>query len=258
MNSANPSRGPSEVRPGVRVYPSAEAVAHAAAQEFVELARRFVAGEGVFHAALSGGSTPRQLFRLLASEAFRASVSWDKVHLYWGDERCVPPDHPDSNFAMAQRELLSHVSLPPENIHRIAAEQPDLGRAAKDYEETLRRNLALNGQGFPRFHLIFLGMGPDGHTASLFPGVANLASTSRWVSTPFVEKFGAYRMTLTLPVLNAAHEVIFLVTGAEKAEPLRAVLAGTGQPPLPAQLVTVPNGRRVFLVDQSAAALLNH
>ena len=255
MNITNPSLPSREAWPGVLVYPDPLAVAHAATQAFVESSRQAIGSRGLFHAALSGGSTPRQLFRLLASDDFRESIDWAHIHLYWSDERCVPPDHPDSNFGMAQRELLQHISIPPENIHRMKAELPDLRRTAKEYEETLRQNLPQNLQGFPCFDLILLGMGPDGHTASLFPGATDPSDPSAWVDTPFVEKLHAYRMTLTLEVLNAAREVVFLITGADKAEPLRAVIKGS-IPPLPAQLVTVPHGRRRFLVDEPAARLL--
>ena len=256
MNNTNASSGAREVRPGVLVYPDLPDVARAAAQEFVKLAGRFIATHGMFHAALSGGNTPAQLFRLVASDEFRQAIDWASTHLYWSDERCVPPDHPDSNFGMAQRELLQHISIPPGNIHRMKAELPDLDRAAKDYEDTLRQNLPLSSEGFPCFDLIFLGMGPDGHTASLFPGAEDPRQTSDWVITPYVEKFHTHRMSLTLPVLNAAREVIFLVSGADKAESLRSVIEGTCNPPLPAQLVTVPDGRLLFLVDESAASLL--
>ncbi len=248
---------PPEVQPGVRVCPDAPGVARAAARLFVEWTWQSIAGEGVFFVALSGGNTPRELYRLLATEEFRTQVDWAKVHLFWGDERAVPPDHPESNYGMARRELLVRVPIPLANVHRMQAEQASLGRAAQDYEETLRRYLPLDARGFPRLHLIFLGLGPDGHTASLFPGARKVRATSRWVSTPVHPKFGSRRMTLTLPVLNAAHRVLFLVTGAEKAAALRDVLDGTYDPPLPAQLVNVPHGRREFLVDEAAASLLS-
>lgn len=253
---ANRSLLPPEVQPGVRVCPDAPAVARAAARLFVEWAWQFIAREGSFCVALSGGNTPRELYRLLATDEFRSQVDWAKVHVFWGDERAVPPEDPESNYGMARRELLLRVPIPPANVHRMEAERTDLGRAAQDYEEILRRYLPLDARGFPRFHLIFLGLGADGHTASLFPRTRKLRDTSRWVSTPLHPKLGSRRMTLTLPVLNAAHRVLFLVTGAEKAAVLRDVLAGTHDPPLPARLVTVPAGRREFLVDEAAASLL--
>jgi 6-phosphogluconolactonase len=197
------------------------------------------------------------LFELLASSEFRGQVDWAKVHVFWSDERAVPPDHPDSNYGMARRELLLRVPIPQANVHRMEAEKANIGRAAHEYEEVLRKHLELDDRGFPRFHLIFLGMGVDGHTASLFPGARVTRQTSRWVSTPMVAKLNARRMTLTLPVLDAALRVVFLVAGSRKAETLRAVLDGKAEPPYPAQLVQPrDNGLKLFLVDQAAGALL--
>ncbi|HEX2712438.1 MAG TPA: 6-phosphogluconolactonase, partial [Candidatus Acidoferrales bacterium] len=162
-----------------------------------------------------------------------------------------------SNYGMARGELLVRVPIPPGNVHRMEAERPNLGRAAHNYEETLRRYLRVDSHGLPRLHLVLLGMGTDGHTASLFPGARNLRNTLRWVSTPFHPQLRSRRMTLTLPVLNAAHQVLFLVTGPGKAEVLRKVLEQKSDPPLPAQLVAAaPHPHRIFLVDESAAALL--
>lgn len=246
---------PREIRPGVMVCRDAKEVARCAARWFVEWAWQAIARNGSFHAALSGGSTPGELFRQLASAEYRPQVDWAKVKLYWSDERCVPPEHPDSNYGMARTELLIRAPIPPANVFRMEAERSDLGRAAQEYEEVLRRELGRGPSGLPQFDLIFLGMGVDGHTASLFPGMRGLQGTSRWVSTPPVAKLGARRMTLTLPVLNAARRVVFLVTGAEKAAILRTVLGEKVDPPLPAQLVA-PEGERIFLVDEAAAALL--
>jgi 6-phosphogluconolactonase len=181
-------------------------------------------------------------------------VDWPRVHLFWGDERAVPPDHPDSNYGAARRELLLKVPIPPNNVHRMEAESANIGRAAHNYEEILRDNLPLDDRGFPRFHLIMLGMGIEGHTASLFPGSRTLRHTSRWVSTPLVAKLGARRMTLTLPVLDAAERILFLITGGDKAALLKQVLEGTTEPPVPAQLVQPHNGERYFLLDQAAAS----
>ena len=207
--------------------------------------------------ALSGGNTPRQMFVLLASDEFRGQVDWAKVHFFWSDERAVPPANPDSNYGMARREMLIRVPIPEGNVHRMEAEKPSIGRAAHEYEEVLRKYLDLDDRGFPQFHLIYLGMGKDGHTASLFPGARVTRQTSRWVSTPLVTKLNMRRMTLTLPVLDAALRVVFLVVGSEKAEILRTVLQGKSEPPLPAQLVQPRNlGLKLFLVDKAAAALL--
>jgi 6-phosphogluconolactonase len=246
-----------EILPGVRVYPNPTEVARAAARLFVDYAWQSIARHGQFLVALSGGSTPRMMFELLASNEFRGQVDWAKVHVFWGDERAVPPDHPDSNYGVARRLLLLRVPIPQANVHRMEAEKANIGRAAHEYEEVLRQHLERDDRGFPQFHLIFLGMGADGHTASLFPGTRVTRQTSRWVSTPLVAKLNARRMTLTLPVLDAALRVVFLVTGSEKAETLRTVLEGKADPPYPAQLVQLRDkGLKLFLVDQAAGALL--
>jgi 6-phosphogluconolactonase len=249
---------PREILPGVRVCPNPTEVARTAARLFVDYAWQSIARYGQFFVALSGGNTPRMLYQFLASDEFRGQVDWAKVHVFWSDERAVPPDHPDSNYGMARRELLLRVAVPQANVHRMEAEKPNIGRAAHEYEEVLRKYLQFDDRGFPRFHLILLGMGPDGHTASLFPGTRVTRQTSRWVSTPTVAKLNARRMTLTLPVLDAALRVLFLVVGAEKAEILRAVLQGKAEPPYPAQLVQPrDNGLKLFLVDEAAASLLD-
>ena len=246
-----------EVLPGVRVYSDAAEVARAAARFFVDYAWQSIARDGQFFVALSGGSTPRALFELLASPEFRGQVDWAKVQVFWSDERAVPPTSPESNYGLARRELLLRVSIPEGNVHRMEAEKPNIGRAAHEYEGVLRRYLQLDDRGFPKFHLIFLGMGADGHTASLFPGTRATQQTSRWVSTPMVAKLNARRMTFTLPVLDAAQRVVFLVVGADKAETLQAVLMGKAEPPYPTQLVQPRNGVRLFMVDEAAAALLS-
>jgi 6-phosphogluconolactonase len=248
---------PAEILPGVHVYADAGEVARGAARLFVDYAWQSIAKDGQFMVALSGGTTPRAMFALLASDEFRGQVDWGKVHVFWSDERAVPPTNAESNYGMARREFLIRVPIPEGNVHRMEAEKPGIGRAAHEYEEALRKHLDLDDRGFPRFHLIFLGLGKDGHTASLFPGARMLRQTSRWVSTPMVTKLNMRRMTLTLPVLDAASRVVFLVTGQEKAEILHAVLQTKPEPPLPAQLVQPRNrGVRVFLVDKSAAAML--
>lgn len=246
-----------EILPGVHVYANPSEVARGAARHFVDYAWQSIAKDGRFMVALSGGNTPRQMFELLAADEFRAQVDWAKVHVFWSDERAVPPTNSQSNYGMARRELLIRVPIPESNVHRMEAEKPNIGRAAHDYEEVLREHLQLDDQGFPRFHLIFLGLGPDGHTASLFPGTRVVQQTSRWVSTPMVTKLNMRRMTLTLPVLNAASRVVFLVVGSEKAEILHAVLQGKSDPPFPAQLVQPRDrGQKLFLVDKDAAAML--
>jgi 6-phosphogluconolactonase len=249
---------PKEISAGVRVFADPAEVARAAARLFVDFAWQSIARHGKFTVALSGGNTPRAMFGLLASTEFRGQIDWAKVHVFWSDERAVPPESPDSNYGMARKELLVRVPIPQQNVHRMEAEKANIGRAAHDYEEALRQHLELDDRGFPKFHLILLGMGADGHTASLFPGTRVTRETSRWVSTPMVAKLNARRMTLTLPVLDAALRVVFLVVGADKAEMLRAVLEGKADPPYPAQQVQPRDyGLKLFVVDRAAAALLD-
>lgn len=247
-------------RPEIRIVPDADALSRAAAEEFVRQAGEAVETRGRFTVALSGGRTPAAPFRLLAGDgdpSFRARVAWDTVHVFWGDERHVPPDHPDSNYRMAQETMLSRVPIPPENVHRIPSENPDAVKSAAAYEETLRRFFHLAAGPFPRLDLVFLGMGPDGHTASLFPGTAAIHERSRLVVGHWIDSLRASRITLTPPVLNHAACIIFLVAGEEKAEALTAVLQGEYQPDrLPAQIVRPVHGKLLWLVDRAAARCL--
>jgi 6-phosphogluconolactonase len=240
----------------VLACPDAAEVARAAARRFVDWAWQAIARDGLFNVALSGGSTPREMYRLLGTQEFRTQIDWPRVRLFWGDERAVPPDDPDSNYGMVRRELLLRVPIPSENVHRMEAEASPIGRAAHKYEALLREWLPVDDRGFPVFHLVLLGLGADGHTASLFPGARLLRETTRWVSTPSLGKTGTRRMTLTLPVLEAAQRILFLVTGSEKAAMLRVVLCGGTDRELPAQMVQARNGERIFLVDEAAARLL--
>jgi 6-phosphogluconolactonase len=243
----------------IRVFADAEAVSRAAAQEFVRCAGPAIAARGRFAVALSGGSTPRRLYQLLAAEPFRAQVDWSRVDFFWGDERCVPPDHPDSNYRMAREAMLEKLPVPADRVHRMEAERADRDAAARDYEQTLARVLGVPAGGEPpALDLILLGLGPDGHTASLFPHTAALAEKSRWVVVNYVPKFNTDRLTLTAPVLNQAREVLFLVAGADKAEPLAEVLEGPPDPErLPAQMIRPAQGRLVWYVDRLAAARLS-
>jgi len=243
--------------PGVVVLEDAGAVAREGAARFVALAREALGARGAFHVALSGGKTPAALFRVLAADDVRSGLDWNRIHLYWSDERSVPPSHPDSNFGMANRELIGKISIPPGNVHRMEAERTDADRAAQEYEALLRQKLPAGPGGFPCFDLIYLGMGPDGHTASLFPGSAGLNEKTRGVIfQPVIIADGtpAQRMTFTFPLLNAARVVIFLVTGADKTQRLREVLEGTHTPPYPSQGVHPSAGERIFLADRAAAA----
>jgi 6-phosphogluconolactonase len=240
----------------VLVCPDAPEVARTAARRFVDWAWQAIARDGRFQVALSGGTTPREMYRLLATQEFRTQIDWPRVHVFWSDERAVPPDHADSNYGLARRELLLHVPIPTGNVHRMQAEIAPIGRAAHQYETILRNSLELDDRGFPVFHLVILGMGSEGDVASLSASARLLRETTRWVSTPNVDEQGTRRMTLTLPVIEAARRILFLVTGAQKATALRLVLCGNTDRGLPAQLAKPRNGDRIFLVDQAAARLL--
>ena len=223
------------------------------AERFSQLARQSVQGSGRFTVALSGGSTPKHLYSRLSSADYKDRVPWNNVHLFWGDERCVPPDHPESNFGMVHRALLSKIKIPAENIHRMAGEREPQAAAA-DYEKELQRFFGLESGALPRFDLILLGIGEDSHTASLFPGSDALDETERLVVAPFVEKLNSYRLTLTFPVLNQGAEVWLLVTGASKADAVREVLGGASD--LPAAKVQPVDGKLTWFITQDAAAEL--
>jgi 6-phosphogluconolactonase len=227
----------------------------AAAEEFVNLAAGALQMDGRFSVVLSGGSTPKTLYQLLASGAF-PQLPWDKTYLFFGDERHVPPDHPDSNYRMANEAMLSKVPIPAANVFRIPAEMKDADAAASTYEQTLRSFFGLRPGEFPRFDLILLGLGPDGHTASLFPGTSALNQTRRLVVANWVEEFKTHRLTFTYPVLNNAAYVMFLVSGPDKAGILREVLEDP-QADLPSQKVRPSNGPLAWMVDRAAAAGLS-
>jgi 6-phosphogluconolactonase len=227
----------------------------AAAEQFAALARTEVQAKGKFSVALSGGSTPRSLYSLLAGGSI-PDIPWDKIHFFFGDERDVLPDDAESNFRMANEALLSKAPIPAENIFRVRTEIKDAPAAALEYEHTIRAFFRLKPGEFPRFDLIFLGMGPDGHTASLFPGTAGLAETNRLVVANWVEKFHSYRISFTLPVLNHAAFVMFLVSGPDKAATIRQVL-GEGPADFPSAQVHPSAGRLIWLLDSAAAAGLS-
>jgi 6-phosphogluconolactonase len=237
----------------IEIYPDAEQLTQAAAEQFTALAQTAINERGRFTVALSGGSTPRALFQLLATDSFTARIDWSSVQVFWGDERGVPPEHPDSNYRMASETLLDYVPVPESNVHRMQGEL-DPTRAANAYSEILRQTFE---ESPPVFDLILLGMGDDGHTASLFPGTAAVYERNRWVVGHFVGRLQTWRITLTPVVINAARTVLFLVSGANKAERLKQVLEGAFQPHvLPAQIVQPRKSRLLWLVDKAAAAKL--
>jgi len=244
----------------ILVAPSLEDLANEAAALFARGAEEACAARGAFSVALAGGSTPERLYRLLSGEGdplYRARIPWKRIDWFWGDERHVAPDHAESNYRMACEALLSKVPVRDGSVHRIRAENPDAGAAAEAYEAEIRAHFQPRPGALPRFDLILLGMGSDGHTASLFPGTDVLRVSERWVAAPHVPKLAARRITLTPLVINAAAQVIFLVAGAEKAETLREVLEGPQEPDrLPSQLVRPEAGRLVWLLDRQAASRL--
>lgn len=240
------------------VEPDAAALAGRAAQYLTEMAGEAVADRGRARIAISGGSTPKAVFESLADPAqpWLARMPWGSLDLYWVDERCVPPDHDESNYRMTREALLDKVPLRPEQIHRMEGElEPE--RAADRYESELRSSFRLEGAEQPRFDLIALGMGSDGHTASLFPYTEALHELDRLVAANRVPQKDAWRITLTWPVIDHASSVFFLVAGADKAEILKEVLTGPRDPErLPSQLIWPVSGILTLILDQAAAALL--
>ena len=234
----------------VRILPDAEAIAHIAARIFQSAAAVAIASRGRFSVALSGGSSPQRLYRMLGS-AYRANIRWDLTHIFWSDERCVPADHAQSNFRLANEELISRISMPAGNIHRMRGELPP-EEAAREYELDLRTHFGVDG--IPKFDLILLGMGSDGHAASLFPGAETLSEMERLAVPAYAASVGNWRITLTVPVLNSASLVVFLVTGRTKAEIVTEILAKGKRDPYPAGAISPQHGRIVWLLDHDAAA----
>lgn len=242
--------------PEVVVAPDPDAVADEAARRFADAARAAVKARGAFHVALSGGSTPQRFHARLATDPAYSSLPWAETHIYFGDERCVPPDHAESNFRMAHETLLSSVPIPEGQIHRMEGEDAEPRRAAERYEARIRAALP-HGQ-LPRLDLAWLGLGTDGHTASLFPGTEALDETVRLVIAPWANAVDAYRLTFTLPLLNAARAVVFVVEGEGKAGVVRRVLKPrNGEPVLPAARVRPTAGTLTWLLDTAASRALD-
>jgi 6-phosphogluconolactonase len=229
---------------------NAQVIAQEAARHIIASARKAADMGKEFSLVLSGGSTPQILYEELASS--EADINWVRVHLFWGDERCVPPDHKDSNYRTAFESFISHVSIPADHIHRIKGEV-DPEKAAEEYEQEIRRHFAENSG----FDLVLLGMGDDGHTASLFPHTGALFAENRLVVSNYVEKLASSRITLTSVAINRSACVIFLVSGEGKADVLAQVLEGEYQPEVfPSQLINPPDGNLIWLFDTAAAGNL--
>lgn len=240
----------------VRVLPDAEALARAAADLFAHLTIEAVTLRGRAIVALSGGTTPRRMGELLATPPARERVPWNRLEIFWGDERWVPQDDAESNAGVARRTFLDRVPLPPTQVHPFSTDLPDPATAARAYAARIQEIIGA-GEGVPRFDLVLLGMGDDGHTASLFPGTAALSEHDTWVVANHVPELETVRLTLTVPVLNGGREVVFLVGGAGKAEALAAVLEGPeATSRLPAQLIRPVDGHLLWLVDRDAASQL--
>jgi 6-phosphogluconolactonase len=249
------------VRGNVEVFPTADELTVAAAERFIACAATAIESTETFSVALSGGSTPHALFALLATPAYASRVQWPRVHVFWGDERCVPPDDDDSNYRMAHEMLLAHVPVRATNIHRIRGEESPAA-AAQQYERELRSAFD-TPTGPPRaapgsrFDLVLLGLGTNGHTASLFPHMQSVREHTRWVMEENVEMLQMWRITLTPVILNQAAEIVFLVAGKEKAPILRRVLYGAREvDDLPAQVIAPADGRLRWMIDAAAAAEL--
>lgn len=232
------------------IFPTKDAFIAGAAEFMAAQATEALAGRGRWTVALAGGGTPQPIYARLAEAGYARRIDWRRVHLFFGDERCVPPDDTRSNYRMAREALLDHVPLPAENVHRMAGEN-DPALAALAYEQEIRR--LFRSAATPTFDLICLGLGDNGHTASLFPGTASLRERERWIVPQYVEVMQSWRVTMTAPLINAARHVAFFVEGAGKAEMLQRVLHGPFDPDvLPAQMIQPANGQLHWLVDAAA------
>ena len=248
---------PATAQREVQIFPEAGALTRRAAEEFLKSVADAVAQKGSFTVALAGGSTPKALYSQLADEPLRSQIPWEKLHFFFGDERHAPPDGAESNFRMANEALFSKGAIKPEQITRIKGEYADTEKAALEYEQALRAYFELKVGEYPRFDLVLLGMGEEGHTLSLFPGTKALHATDRIVVRNWVGKLYTERITLTATAANHASRVIFMVTRADKAPALKAVLEGPYEPEqLPAQLIQPASGKLLWLVDQAAGSML--
>jgi 6-phosphogluconolactonase len=246
-------------RTEIRLFADLEKLSEAAAGEFCRIACQAIAERGRAVVTLSGGSTPRRLYELLTTDRYRHRVAWDRVEFFWGDERAVPPDHSDSNCRMTREVLLEPLAIPTAHIHRIDGERNDLDAAALAYEREIAHVFGVLADGPPpAFDLVLLGLGADGHTASLFPGTDAAGEASRWVVSQYMPAIAANRVTMTPRLLNAARHLMFLVVGTEKADALALVLDGARDPQrLPAQMIAPTAGVLMWFVHRGAAARLD-
>lgn len=235
-----------------KIYKNKEEIAVAAAELFVEEAKKNIAKRGKFIVSLSGGSTPKTLYALLATAKYSDRIDWQKVYFFWGDERAVAPDHKDSNYRMVKEALLDHVNIPSSNVFRIKGELPPAA-AVNDYQEVLR-NFFVNKPVV--FDLCFLGMGDDGHTASIFPGTKAVSIKRKRVQNVYVKKLEAHRITVTAPVINRSRLIVFLVAGANKAAALKEVFYGNFEPNVyPSQLIRAATGEVFWYLDKDLGAV---
>lgn len=241
----------------IKIFPDIEELSNFAAEKFVEIADAAIKKRGSFNVALAGGSTPKSLYQLLAGENFKDKIDWSRAFFFFGDERNVLPDDSESNFRMANENLLAPLNIKAENIFRWQTELKDAKKIAENYEQSVKDFFNLAENGFPRFDLILLGMGADGHTASLFPFTDALREPEKIAVANHVEKLQTTRLTLTFPTINNAENIIFLVAGEEKAETLKAILEGEFEPQkLPSQNVRPKDGELFWLIDKNVAKLL--
>lgn len=246
------------VAPEIRIMTDSQELAYEAAELFVWLGEQAMAASGRFRVALSGGTTPKGLYAALASQDFSTKLAWPRVDFYFGDERCVPPDHPGSNFGMANETLFRPLKIQPEQVFRMSGEDNHPERGALQYEELLRKEFQAPAPAWPSFDLVLLGLGEDGHTASLFPGTQALDEREKLVVATTAPQGVKNRLTLTAPVINSARTIVFLVSGGSKANAVRLVLEDPGQSDrrIPAKLIRPETGRLIWLLDRTAASEL--
>lgn len=235
--------------PNLHILPSQKQLVDKVVDFIREQSQAAIKERGRFNLVLSGGATPRPIYENLTKLSTEQAPDWKKTYLFWGDERCVPPDHPDSNYRMAEESLITHIPIPPTHVFRMKGES-EAQAAAQAYEQDLRRYFA---SASPHFDVVLLGMGDDGHTASLFPGTDAIHRKDRWIVANEVPSKSTWRLTMTAPLINQAHKIAFIITGEKKAETLYEVLHGTPQPQhLPAQLIAATD----WFLDEAAAAKL--